>query len=534
MIDDPITKRGPYAEGLPEWASRAVASYRESLVDAGRSEATVGYLGTCAEHFMRFACDRGAELPSDIGADVVLSYGRLGGQSEKTSQYRACAARGMLSLMCADGLVRPLAPMLADRRYAAHTLCYEPVEGAPPEGSGMGAERFHEVAGEFMEAVESAGYSRSVILSTRKALGMHYLFLALNGYSYDGAVAASWAESLGDEVGTSASQYRRAIFLFDGWLADGKLHPESVRPAGPDPLDSLPAWASSAIREYVGMRLGSGIRESTASNDRVACASLLSFAVARGACGPGDLDAATVDAWCRSLKPGCSGYASSARGLLEHLADGSLVPAGLALAAKASRAPRARVVEVLGEDEIAAVERALAGASEPMELRDAAMVAIGLELGLRGSDVVGLRRSDIDLRRSLVLVRQRKTGTPVELPLTPVAGNALIAYLLRGRPESDAPTVFVSHRSPFRELTSSGACADAARRVLGTCGFHALRRTYATNILRAGGTRRDVTEALGHTTEASARPYLSLDEERMRMCALGLGELGIGGEGMWA
>ena len=48
-------------------------------------------------------------------------------------------------------------------------------------------------------------------------------------------------------------------------------------------------------------------------------------------------------------------------------------------------------------------------------------------------------------------------------------------------------------------------------------------------MLRAGSGRGEVAEALGHRTELSTAPYLSLDPERMRSCSLPLGRLEIGG-----
>jgi integrase len=112
----------------------------------------------------------------------------------------------------------------------------------------------------------------------------------------------------------------------------------------------------------------------------------------------------------------------------------------------------------------------------------------------------------------------------------PEAGNSVAAWLLRGRPgDADSPCVFVRLVPPHVGLMSTTACEAALRHALGDAygdceGFHELRRTYATEILRGGSGVRTVTEALGHRSEASARPYLSLDEERMRLCAMPLGE----------
>ena len=151
-------------------------------------------------------------------------------------------------------------------------------------------------------------------------------------------------------------------------------------------------------------------------------------------------------------------------------------------------------------------------------------------MGLRSCDVLGLKMSDISWARSKVTIVQKKTGAQLDLPLTVAAGNAVAAYICRGRPESPSPLVFVKHRAPYDGLTKC-ACREALVRTFGphVTGFHILRRTFATSMLRAGAGRRGVSEALGHRTELSTRPYLSLDAERMRMCALSPSGCGIGG-----
>ena len=119
---------------------------------------------------------------------------------------------------------------------------------------------------------------------------------------------------------------------------------------------------------------------------------------------------------------------------------------------------------------------------------------------------------------------------PLRLPLTVPAGNALVAYLRDGRPKSSSQLVFVKHRAPYDGLTRS-ACRDAMARTFGpgVTGYHVLRRTFATSMLRGGSGRSDVAAALGHRTELSTEPYLSLDAAHMRMCALPMGTLAIGG-----
>ena len=62
-------------------------------------------------------------------------------------------------------------------------------------------------------------------------------------------------------------------------------------------------------------------------------------------------------------------------------------------------------------------------------------------------------------------------------------------------------------------------------------GFHSLRKTFATNMLRGGAEPAQVAEALGHRGMGNVRKYLHLDEERMRLCGLSLEEAGLLPEG---
>ena len=61
-------------------------------------------------------------------------------------------------------------------------------------------------------------------------------------------------------------------------------------------------------------------------------------------------------------------------------------------------------------------------------------------------------------------------------------------------------------------------------------GFHVTRRTFATNILRTGAGASDVMDTLGHTDPTSVIKYLSMDEDRMRLCPLSLSDLPINRE----
>lgn len=165
----------------------------------------------------------------------------------------------------------------------------------------------------------------------------------------------------------------------------------------------------------------------------------------------------------------------------------------------------------------------------PIGKRDYAILMIALWTGLRGVDILGLKRSDIDWNRKVVKVIQGKTGVGIQTDLSPGVGNAIADYILNGRPETDSPHIFVRHRRPHDRL-SDFAGNDIMVRSLYKAGisheawdgksFHALRRTFGTRLVRAGVPIRSVGEMLGHGNPNSAIRYIALDKEGLRLCCL--------------
>ena len=150
---------------------------------------------------------------------------------------------------------------------------------------------------------------------------------------------------------------------------------------------------------------------------------------------------------------------------------------------------------------------------------------------MRSSDIVGLLLDDIDWDRVSLRFIQKKTNVEVVLPIPTDVANALYRYLMKERPQSESRNVFIRERAPYRG-TSRHACREALlsalpeRDVPGS-GFHVTRKTYASSLLAGGAGLDMVTEALGQRGTGSLHRYLSLDEDRMRMCPLGLAQEGL-------
>ena len=113
--------------------------------------------------------------------------------------------------------------------------------------------------------------------------------------------------------------------------------------------------------------------------------------------------------------------------------------------------------------------------------------------------------------------------------------NALFRYIMQERPDTDSHSIFIKKYAPFNQV-GKNACYNALnhalpdRDVLGS-GFHVVRKTYASNLLRNDVPVQLVAEALGHRGLTTVHKYLSLEERGMRLCGLSLHDKALSIEG---
>ena len=73
-------------------------------------------------------------------------------------------------------------------------------------------------------------------------------------------------------------------------------------------------------------------------------------------------------------------------------------------------------------------------ATTAIELRDIAIVMLGLRMGIRGVDILNLKVSDFDWQNKTVSFVQQKTRTAITLPVPTDVGNSIYQYIAYGRP----------------------------------------------------------------------------------------------------
>ena len=174
------------------------------------------------------------------------------------------------------------------------------------------------------------------------------------------------------------------------------------------------------------------------------------------------------------------------------------------------------------------VERLIASGdrASAMGRRDQAILLLLARLGLRASDIVHLRLSDIDWEDASIQVCG-KGRRQARLPLSQAVGQAIVASLKNGRPQIDADTLFIRCRAPFDAFSSSGAISDIVDRAFRRAGVarpsrgaaHLLRHSLATSMLRKGTSLQDIAVVLRHRSIDTTQIYAQVNMPSLRQIA---------------
>lgn len=208
----------------------------------------------------------------------------------------------------------------------------------------------------------------------------------------------------------------------------------------------------------------------------------------------------------------CARAIVSIRALYAHLVRSGRMehdPARFVEAPKTERKPPSAIA-------VADVERLLASPdmATPAGMRDKAMLELLYATGLRVSELVSLRESDVNVALAFV----RCEGASGQERIVPIGGYALqsvAVYIEKGRPQllkPDRPTasLFVSQRGDGmtrqtfwgivkRHAAAAGMSAELTPQTL--------RSSFAAHLLANGADVRAVQEMLGHTTAAATQSY---------------------------
>lgn len=381
------------------------------------------------------------------------------------------------------------------------------------------------------------GYSKTVVSTFRRAADLLLLFLDMNGYPYSPGIAELWFNDVRRLCGTEAFTIRRGICLIAAYHESSALPVCSVFREKKRTFDLLPEWSKEAAYRYVSNKTKEGWALSTLNMIRSSICRLCNYLDRIGISNFKELEASHIKQFnlndVHKTPAGKNAYNVRIRHFLLYLGlNGYLGNPMLFVALTRASAPKESIVVVLTEDEMATLNREFDADDSVLSLRKKAMLLLGLKMGMRGSDIVKLKSDDVDWNNASIRFVQDKTGVEVNLPMPLEVGNAIFRYIMEERSKKNNPSIFLSEKAPHKPV-GRAVCHIALKTALPErnvpgSGFHVTRKTYATDLLKNGVGIMHVADALGQRGISSVHRYLSLDENRMKMCALSLEECGIG------
>ena len=239
------------------------------------------------------------------------------------------------------------------------------------------------------------------------------------------------------------------------------------------------------------------------------------------------LQAADDDVYGYFAGPGGDGATTSVarrmaavRGLYRYLVRERALPTDPAFRLQTPRHPQP-LPRVLGVDQVEQVLRGVP-AEGPLAERDLALFELLYGCGLRASEVVTLRLTDIDLEGGLVRCLGKGDKERV-VPLGSYAAAAVGRYaahgrrLLAGRRRHDE--LFLNARGgPLTRQGLDFVLRRALKRVglEGKASAHTFRHSFATHLVEGGADLRSVQEMLGHSDIATTQIYTHVTAEHLR------------------
>ena len=168
-------------------------------------------------------------------------------------------------------------------------------------------------------------------------------------------------------------------------------------------------------------------------------------------------------------------------------------------------------------DEVILLLNSISADSE-MNIRNKAMLELLYATGLRVSELVNLKASDINLQDCFVRIIGKGSKERL-IPFGKKAGDFINIYLAKRKHIlSEDDNIFISRLGKklsriefWRQLKNIARDAGIIKNITP----HTLRHSFATHLLAGGADIRFVQEMLGHTSIATTQIYTHLDKEKI-------------------
>lgn len=174
---------------------------------------------------------------------------------------------------------------------------------------------------------------------------------------------------------------------------------------------------------------------------------------------------------------------------------------------------KAPIPEVLSQEEIVALINTTSEKNQ--SLRDRTILELMYATGLRVSELVQLKKSDVNLEAGFLIASGKRSKERV-VPIGSCSKDAIKGYLEKDKPKG----VFLFPNKRGNKLTRQAIwklIRKYAKQIEKTrISPHTIRHTFATHLLEGGADLRSVQILLGHEDISTTQIYTHVDSKRLK------------------
>lgn len=155
-------------------------------------------------------------------------------------------------------------------------------------------------------------------------------------------------------------------------------------------------------------------------------------------------------------------------------------------------------------------------------VRDYLLFVLGINSGLRVSDLLALKVSDVmdDIGnvRDRISMREKKTGKSKDFPIGKNARKAIQEYMARIEPRNDLPLFQSKKGNGAITRVQAYRILNEAARTVGIkekIGTHTLRKTFGYHAYKAGYDLSQIQKLLNHSSPGVTLRYIGITQEQL-------------------
>jgi len=188
-----------------------------------------------------------------------------------------------------------------------------------------------------------------------------------------------------------------------------------------------------------------------------------------------------------------------------------------------------RLPSTYSKDEIRSILSCI-DRTQPEGKKDYAVILMAVDTGMRMSDIINLKLTDIKWSTESIEFFQIKTGEFVSASISNALKLALLDYLMYARPKNTAvKNLFLRSLAPYTSYISAGHYYKRLNKYFKAAGvktdgkhhgMHTLRHSLAARLMADNVPITIISESLGHKYANVTKQYIRIDTDKLRLAAL--------------